>query len=88
MCSTLFYEFSTKRSYTMKGNKTVRMMSAMILISLVLTHIAGQINLLAPTWLWLAAFVGFMAFQSSFTGFCPASKMLGGGKKSGTCCGG
>jgi hypothetical protein len=86
----LFYESAVlnKRSYTMKGNKTVRMMSAMILISLVLTHIAGQINLLAPTWLWLAAFVGFMAFQSSFIGFCPASKMLGGGKKSGTCCGG
>ena len=71
----------------MKGNKAVRMMSAMILIALVLTHISGQMNLLPPTWLWLAAFVGFMAFQATFTGFCPASRMLGAGKKSGACCG-
>lgn len=72
----------------MKGNKAVRMMSAMILIALVLTHFSGQMNLLAPTWLWLAAFVGFMAFQATFTGFCPASRMLGEGKKSSACCGG
>lgn len=70
----------------MKGNRAVRMMSAMILIALALTHFSGQVNLLAPTWLWLAAFVGFMAFQATFTGFCPASKMLGEGK-AGTCCG-
>lgn len=71
----------------MKGNKVVRMMSAMILIALALTHFTGQVNLLAPTWLWLAAAVGFMTFQSTFTGFCPASKMLAG-KKGGACCGG
>lgn len=71
----------------MKGNKTVRMMSAMILIALALTHFTGQMNLLAPTWLWLATFVGFMAFQATFTGFCPASKMLGDGKPGGSCCG-
>ncbi|MCD6707798.1 MAG: DUF2892 domain-containing protein [Thiobacillus sp.] len=71
----------------MKGNKAVRMMSAMILIALALTHFTGQMNLFAPTWLWLAAFVGFMAFQATFTGFCPASRMLGEGKKSGACCG-
>jgi hypothetical protein len=72
----------------MKGNKAVRMMSAMILSALALTHFTGQMNLLAPSWLWLAAFVGFMAFQATFTGFCPASKMLGDGKKAGACCGG
>jgi hypothetical protein len=71
----------------MKGNKTVRMMSVMILISLIATHLTGQMNLLTPTWLWLAGFVGFMAFQATFTGFCPASKMLAD-KKSGACCGG
>ena len=71
----------------MKGNKAVRMMSAMILIALVLTHISGQMNLLPPTWLWPAAFVGFMAFQATFTGFCPASRMLGDDRKSGGCCG-
>jgi hypothetical protein len=71
----------------MKGNKAVRMMSAMMLIALALTHFTGQIDLTHPTWLWLAAFVGLMAFQATFTGFCPASKMLGVGKKSGGCCG-
>jgi hypothetical protein len=70
----------------MKDNRAVRVMSAMILIALALTHFTGQMNLLAPTWLWLAAFVGVMAFQATFTGFCPASKMLGKGKKSGACC--
>jgi hypothetical protein len=35
------------------------MMSAMILIALALTHFSGQMNLPAPTWLWLAAFVGY-----------------------------
>lgn len=71
----------------MKGNRAVRMMSAMVLIALALTHFTGQMNLLQPTWLWLAAFVGFMAFQATITGFCPASKMLGDGKKAGSCCG-
>lgn len=72
----------------MKGNKAVRMMSAMILSALALTHFTGQMDLTQPTWLWLAAFVGFMAFQATFTGFCPASRMLGDGKQSGGCCGG
>jgi len=27
-------------------------------------------------WLWLAAFVSANLIQSSFTGFCPAEKML------------
>ena len=27
-------------------------------------------------WLWLAAFVGANQIQSSFTGFCPAEKIL------------
>ena len=71
----------------MKGNKAIRMMSAIVLFALALTHFTGQMNLLAPTWLWLAAFVALMAFQATFTGFCPASRMLGDGKK-GACCGG
>lgn len=70
----------------MKGNIGVRMMSMMVLVSLVVTHLTGQVNLLSPTWLWLAAFTGFMGFQASFTGFCPSSKMFGG-KKTGACCG-
>ncbi|KAA3647482.1 MAG: DUF2892 domain-containing protein [Proteobacteria bacterium] len=47
-----------------------------ILVSLLLAHIAGDVNLLKPTWLWIAAFVGFNLFQSSFTGFCPLAKIL------------
>ncbi len=35
------------------------MMPVMALIALALTHFLGQMNLLAPTWLWLAAFVGY-----------------------------
>jgi len=69
----------------MKGNNAVRMMSFMVLVSLVAAHFTGQANLLTPTWLWLGAFVGFMALQATFTGFCPASKMLGDGSKK-KCC--
>jgi len=72
----------------MKGNKVVRLMSLMILASLTITHLTGQVNFLNPTWLWLAAGMSFMAFQSTFTGFCPARKMLGSNKGSdGGCCG-
>ena len=38
-----------------------------LLLSLAFSH----------TWLWLAAFVGVNLIQSSFTGFCPAEKVLG-----------
>jgi Inner membrane protein YgaP-like, transmembrane domain len=42
----------------------------MILLSLVLAH---WVNF---HWLWLAAFVGANLIQSTFTGFCPAEKIL------------
>ena len=29
-----------------------------------------------PNWFWLTAFVGFNLFQSAFTGFCPAAKVM------------
>ncbi|MDE2254908.1 MAG: DUF2892 domain-containing protein [Betaproteobacteria bacterium] len=48
----------------------------MVLLSLALTHIAGQIDLLHPTWLWLTGFVGLNLLQMGFTGFCPASKVF------------
>lgn len=31
-----------------------------------------------PAWLLFTAFVGFNLLQSSFTGFCPLERMLGG----------
>ncbi|MGV6851473.1 MAG: YgaP-like transmembrane domain [bacterium] len=71
----------------MKGNKVVRLMSFMVLISLIITHLTGQANLMEPTWLWLATAVSFMAFQATFTGFCPASKMLATNKDGEACCG-
>jgi hypothetical protein len=61
------------------------MMSIMVLVGLLAAHLSGQANMLAPTWLWLAAFASLMGLQATFTGFCPASKMLG--DKSNGCCG-
>jgi uncharacterized membrane protein len=47
-----------------------------ILLSLILAHVSGQVDLTKPSWLWFTAFVGFNLFQSSFTGFCPLAKIL------------
>lgn len=69
----------------MKGNKMTRMMSVMVLISLAATHLSGQFNLLHPSFLWIAGFVSIMALQATFTGFCPASTVLGNGKKAACC---
>lgn len=52
----------------------------MVLISVALTQ------LVSPNWWWLTAFIGFNLLQSSFTGFCPAAKVmrkLGVGKNAG-----
>ncbi|HEA25922.1 MAG TPA: DUF2892 domain-containing protein [Ectothiorhodospiraceae bacterium] len=59
-----------------------------IMVSLGMAHISGQIDLGQMSWLWLTLFVGANLFQMGFTGFCPAKiffKMLGA-KESGTCC--
>ncbi len=53
-----------------------RLAGLFVLLSLLLAHITGDVNLLKPTWLWIAFFVGFNLFQSSFTGFCPLAKIL------------
>lgn len=53
-----------------------RIAGLVILISLLLAHVTGEVNLLKPTWLWVPIFVGFNLFQSSFTGFCPLAKIL------------
>ena len=55
------------------ANAVSAMAGAIIMISLLL----ADGNLFAnPSWLWLTFFVGFNLFQSAFTGFCPAAKML------------
>jgi Inner membrane protein YgaP-like, transmembrane domain len=61
----------------MTVNRMVSIMAGlMILLSLALTHIAGEIDLLHPTWLWLTGFVGLNVLQMGFTGFCPAAKVF------------
>lgn len=42
----------------------------MVIVSLLLTRFVH------PNFVWLTAFVGFNLFQSAFTGFCPAAKVL------------
>jgi hypothetical protein len=69
----------------MKGNKMTRMMSVMVLISLVATRFSGQFDLLHPSFLWIAGFVSIMAFQATFTAFCPAGMLFGGDKKAACC---
>ncbi len=61
----------------MTVNRMVSIMAGfMVLLSLVLAQITGQIDLFHPTWLWLTAFVGLNLFQMGFTGFCPAAKVF------------
>lgn len=49
---------------------------AVILFSLTMTHVSGQVDLSKPTWLWVSVFVGLNLFQSGFTGFCPLATVL------------
>lgn len=67
----------------MKGNMMIRLLSLMILIPAAVAHFTGQIDFTEPTWLWLTLFAGLNAFQSSFTGWCPACKVTDCG--SGSC---
>lgn len=69
----------------MKNNLMVRMMTLMVLVSLLLAHLSGQTNLLTLNWLWLGAFAAFMGFQATFTGWCP-SNLVGKLSKTGECC--
>ena len=69
----------------MTVDRALRLMAgAVVLISLALAH------WVSPNWLWLTAFVGLNLFQSAFTGFCPAGKVmsrLGIGRGDGASCG-
>ncbi len=47
-----------------------------IMLSLLLAHLTGQIDLGHVSWLWFTAFVGFNLFQSGLTRFCPLDIML------------
>lgn len=62
------------------------MAGTMILLGFLLAHLAGTVDMLSVSWLWLPAFVGLNLIQFAFTGFCPAKSFFEklGVKK--TCC--
>jgi len=61
----------------MTTDRIVRIVAgAMIMLTLLLAHITGQVNLGSLSWLWLTAFVGLNLFQSGFTRFCPLETIL------------
>ena len=55
---------------------TMTLAGAFIILSLVLAHMSGTINMSSISWLWFTAFVGLNLFQSGITGFCPLTKIL------------
>jgi hypothetical protein len=46
------------------------------MLSLVLAHFSGSVDMTQLSWLWFTAFVGFNLFQSGITRFCPMDIML------------
>ncbi len=61
----------------MNVNRMVTMIAGiMIMLTLVLGHVMGQIDMSSMSWLWFTAFIGFNLFQSSITGFCPMASIL------------
>ncbi len=55
---------------------TMTLAGAFIVLSLVLAHLSGTIDMSGISWLWFTAFVGLNLFQSGITGFCPLTKIL------------
>lgn len=61
----------------MTVERVVRIIAGLfIMLSLLLAHLAGTVDMAQPNWLWLTAFVGFNLFQSGITRFCPMDSML------------
>ena len=60
----------------MNSERIIRIMAgSFILISLLLGAPASPLHH-SDHWLWLAAFAGMNLFQSGFTQFCPAERIL------------
>jgi len=58
-------------------NRIVRIVAGFfILLSLILAHVMGQVDLTQVSWLWFTLFVGANLFQSGFTQFCPLDTIL------------
>ncbi|MDX8387815.1 MAG: DUF2892 domain-containing protein [Ghiorsea sp.] len=47
-----------------------------IMLSVVLSSVFNGVNLMEPTWLWFALFVGVNLFQSGFSQWCLMATML------------
>ena len=61
----------------MEINRIVSIFAGFVVMaSLGMAHLMGQIDLGKLSWLWLTLFVGFNLFQMGFTGFCPLVKVL------------
>lgn len=75
----------------MTVERAIRILAGvMVLASLALAHVGGQIDLGKMSWLWFTGFIGLNLIQSGFTGFCPPEmlfKKLGLKSGNGSCCG-
>ncbi|MEQ1666906.1 MAG: DUF2892 domain-containing protein [Sulfuriferula sp.] len=61
----------------MTVERIVRIMAGLfIMLSLVLAHQSGAVNMMQANWLWFTAFVGFNLFQSGLTRLCPMDTIL------------
>jgi hypothetical protein len=47
-----------------------------VLASVALIWLTGEIDIMHPTWLWLTAFVGANLLQSAFSNWCPMMWLL------------
>lgn len=61
----------------MTTDRIVRIVAGlMIMLTLVLAHFSGQVDMSKLSWLWLTAFISLNLFQSGFTTFCPLDSIL------------
>jgi hypothetical protein len=61
----------------MTVERIVRIVAGLfIILSVVLAHFSGSVDLTEVSWLWFTLFVGFNLFQSGITRFCPMDMIL------------
>jgi len=61
----------------MTVERIVRIVAGLfIVLSVVLAHFSGSVDLTEVSWLWFTLFVGFNLFQSGITRFCPMDMIL------------
>lgn len=61
----------------MNVNRMIRVIAGFfIMLSLLLAHVMGQVDMLHMSWLWFTAFVGVNLFQSGLTNWCLMGKIL------------